>query len=138
MDSRKLARCLIAVFLCASALFAQSGGTITGTVYDLDGMVVANAPVQATNKMTNGILKTTTSEKGAYTLAQLPAGTYDLSVAAIGFNAYVQQNVTVGASQNLHVDVRLVDYQFGTLGDGREFRIDLLSAHPTPSGPTPR
>jgi hypothetical protein len=31
-----------------------------------------------------------------------------------------------------------VDYQFGTLGDGREFRIQLLSAHPTPSGPAPR
>jgi hypothetical protein len=138
MDSRKPAGCLIALFLCASAMFAQSGGTITGTVYDIDGMAVANAPVQAKNNTTNGILKTTSSEKGTYTLAQLPAGTYDLSVAAIGFNAYVEQNVTVGASQNLQLDVRLVDYQFGTLGDGREFRIDLLSAHPTPSGPTPR
>jgi hypothetical protein len=127
----------IAVFLCIPAMFAQSG-TITGTVYDVDGMVVANAPVQVTNKSTSEILKATGSQTGAYTLPQLPPGTYDLSVAALGFNAYTQQNVTVGKAQTVRLDVRLVDYQFGTLGDGREFRIALLSAHPTPSGPAPR
>jgi hypothetical protein len=129
---------LIAVFLCIPAMYAQSGGTITGTVSDVDGVAVANAPVQVTNKRTSEILKATSSQTGAYTLAQLPPGTYDLSVAALGFNPYSQQNVTVGKAQTLHLDVRLVDYQFGTLGDGREFRIQLLSAHPTPSGPAPR
>jgi hypothetical protein len=128
----------IAVFLSISAAFAQSAGTITGTVYDVDDVAVANAPVQVTNKSTNEFLKTTSSQTGAYTLPQLPSGTYDLSIAALGFNPYVQQNVTVGKAQTVRVDVRLVDYQFGTLGDGREFRIALLSAHPTPSGAAPR
>jgi hypothetical protein len=126
------------VFLCISAAFAQSGGTITGTVSDVDGMAVANAPVQATNKSTNQILKATSSQTGGYTLAPVPPGTYDLSVAVLGFNPYVRQNVTVTAAQTLRIDVRLFDYQFGTLGDGREFRVDLLSAHPAPSGPAPR
>lgn len=127
-----------ALFLCVPAAFAQGGGTITGNVYDTDGIGVANAPVQVTNKSTNQILKTTSSQNGSYKLAPLPPGTYDLSVAVIGFNAYVQQNVTVGTAQPLKIDVRLVDYQFGTLGDGREFRIDLLSPHDAPSGPAPR
>ena len=114
------------------------GGTISGTVHDMDGMAVANAPVQVTNKSTNEIHKAITSRTGAYTLAQLPAGTYDLSVAALGFNPFIQPNVTVGAATTVSLNVDLVDYQFGTLGDGREFRIDLLSPHQTPSGPAPR
>jgi hypothetical protein len=126
------------MFLCIPAAFAQSGGTITGTISDVDGMPVSNAPVQVTNRSTSQLLKTISSQTGVYTLAQLPPGTYDLSVAALGFNAYAQQNVTVGAAQTLRLNIRLVEYQFGTLGDGREFRTDLLSPHPTPSGPTPR
>jgi hypothetical protein len=128
-----------AFFLCIiPTAFAQSAGTITGTVHDIDGMAVANAPVQVTNKSTNQTLKATSSKDGSYTLAPLPAGNYELSVAALGFNAYAQQNVTVAPAQTLRLDVELVDYQFGTLGDGREFRIDLLSPHRTPSGPAPR
>jgi hypothetical protein len=127
----------LAWFLCIPAAFAQ-GGAITGTVHDVDGVAVANAPIQLTNKTTSQILKTTSSKTGAYTLPQLPPGTYDLSVAPVGFIAYSQQNITVASAQNLRLDVELVDYQFGTLGDGREFRIDLLSPHPTPSGPMPR
>jgi hypothetical protein len=135
----KMNRLAIAVaFLCTPGIFAQSGGTIGGTISDVDGLPVAQAPIQVTNKSTNATLKATSSPKGTYTLAPVPPGIYDLSVTALGFNAYAQQNVTVGAGQTLRLDVQLLDYQFGTLGDGREFRIDLLSAHPTPSGPAPR
>ncbi|MGA2715481.1 MAG: carboxypeptidase-like regulatory domain-containing protein [Bryobacteraceae bacterium] len=128
----------IAVFLFIPAAFAQNGGTITGTVNDVDGVAVANASIQVTNQSTKSILKATSSQTGGYTLAPLPTGTYDFSVAALGFNDFVQKNVTVGAAQTVRIDARLFDYQLGTLGDGREFRIELLSAHPTPSGPAPR
>src|SRR5450631_747808 len=120
-------RLSVAAILCAAAAFAQSGGAITGTVLDVDGVAVANAPVQVTNKTTNAVVKTTTSSTGTYDLAQLPPGTYDLSVAPLGFNPYVRQNISVAGSKTMRVDVQLVDYQFGTLGDGREFRIQLLS-----------
>src|SRR5579872_5818896 len=71
----------IALLFCASTLFAQSGGTITGTILNLPGDAVANAPVQATNAATRAVYKATSSENGQYTLAQLPAGTYEVSVA---------------------------------------------------------
>jgi hypothetical protein len=128
----------LAGFLCIAAACAQTNGTITGNIADIDGLAVADAPVQITNKSTNQILKATSSPKGAYSFAQLPSGTYDLSVTALGFNAWTQQNVNIGPGQTVRLDISLVDYQFGTLGDGREFRIDQLSPHPTPSGPTPR
>ena len=126
------------VILCIPAAFAQNGGTITGTVSDVDGIAVANALVQVANKSTGESHKAASSRTGGYILAPVQPGTYDLSVAATGFNPYAKQSVIVGAAQTVRVDAQLFDYQFGTLGDGREFRIDLLSPHPTPSGPTPR
>jgi hypothetical protein len=126
------------LFLCASAALAQRAGTIAGTVLDLAGNTVANAPILATNRSTNAVYRAASSETGRYTLAQLPPGAYELSVAALGFDAYVKSDLIVAAGQTLRFDINLTDYQLGTLGDGREFRIALLSPHATPSGPTPR
>jgi hypothetical protein len=128
-----------ALFICSASLaFGQSAGTITGTVSNLPGEAVANIPVQAVNSATNAIYKASSSANGVYTLAPLPSGAYEISVAAQGFNPFVQKNVALSATQTLHLDIHLTDYQLDTLGDGREFRIDLTSPHPTPPGPTPR
>src|ERR1700722_6333211 len=125
--------------LCWIALLsAQSGGTINGTVVDSDGQAIAKAQGQATNKNTKAIYKPAGSAQGRYTLATLPPGAYDVSIYAPGFYPNNQQNVSVGAKEPLRLDVRLLEYQLGTLGDGREFRVQLTSPHPAPSGPTPR
>ena len=125
--------------LCSTgAMFAQTSGTISGLVVDLSGDPVADAPIQLTNLSTNVVFKTTSVKSGQYSLAQLPTGSYKLSVAAPGFDAFLQPSLTVAAAQTLRFDIHLSDYQLGTLGDGREFRIQLTSPHPTPPGPTPR
>lgn len=126
------------LILCVSVGLAQSGGTITGSVSNLPGEAVVNAPVQAINTRTNAIYKAVSSASGVYTLPQLPSGTYEVSVAALGFNPFVQKNVTVAGAQTVRLDIHLTDYQLDTLGDGREFRVDLISPHATPAGPTPR
>jgi hypothetical protein len=126
------------LFFLAAAAFAQSTGAITGTVVDIAGDVVANAPIQATNMATKTLYKAASSEKGGYTIAQLPAGAYELSVAVPGFNVYSQQNVTVATGQTLRFDIRLIDFQLNTLGDGREFQISRITPHATPDGPAPR
>jgi len=128
----------LVLLLCSATAFAQSPGTITGSVYNLDGDTVLNAPIQATNARTNATYKADSTKTGTYTLAQLPPGTYSLSINLLGYTAYVEQNIVVAAAQTLRHDIHLIDYQLGTLGDGREFRIDLLSPHAAPSGPAPR
>ena len=129
----------LALFLCASTALAQRSATIAGTISSsLSGDPVAQAPIQATNRSTHSVYKTASSEAGQYTLTSLPPGAYDLSAAPNGYNAFAQQNVTLAAGQTLRLDIRLVDYQLDTLGDGREFRIELTSPHPTPAGPAPR
>lgn len=127
----------LALFLVTAAAFAQNNATVTGTVLNLPGEKVPNAPIQLTNAATKQTYKATSSAQGAYTLA-VPAGTYEVSVNVLGYNPFEQKNVSAAAGQTLRLDVRLVDYQFDTLGDGKEFRIDLFTPHETPKGPTPR
>src|ERR1700689_5064731 len=102
------------VFFLAAAALAQATGAITGTVVDLAGDVVANAPIQATNMATKRLYRTASSEQGSYTIAQLPAGDYELSVTAPGFNAYSRPDVAVAAGQTLRFDIHLFDFQLNT------------------------
>src|SRR6478672_4787624 len=83
MRLRPIAVCL---FLAATLAFAQSDrGTITGTVGDPAGAVVAGAPIEARNVETGAVYQAATSTTGNYTIAQLPAGTYELTVTVPGF-----------------------------------------------------
>src|SRR5581483_950011 len=99
-----------AVVVCffAWGVFAQSDrGTITGTVADPAGAVVAGAPIEIRNVETGVVSRAESSATGNYTLAQLPAGQYELTVTVPGFKKYVRQSVTVGVAQTFRVDVLL-------------------------------
>ena len=135
---RRLASLCWIAFLSATGAYSQSGGTITGAVVDSDGDAVVNPQIQATNRSTKTVYKAAGSEQGHYTLATLPPGKYDVSIIAPGFYPNSQPNVSVDATEPLRLDVHLLEYQLGTLGDGREFRVQLTSPHSAPSGPAPR
>ena len=60
-------------------------GSISGTVVDPQGAVIANAQVKATNVETNVVTTTTTDSSGLFRLNLLPAGTYNVSITAQGF-----------------------------------------------------
>ena len=70
--------------ISAWALLAQNSGTITGTVADATNAVIPGAGVTATNTQTTAKYETVSTETGNYTLAQLPAGTYDVEVLTPG------------------------------------------------------
>ena len=77
---------LCCLTLTVSRIFAQSDrGTITGTVTDPAGAVVANAAVEARNTATGVSYQAASTSTGNYTIAQLPVGTYDVSAAVPGF-----------------------------------------------------
>jgi len=122
--------------LFALGILAQSGGTITSTLVDLSGDPVKNAVIRATNAETKAVYKATTSATGAYTLAQLPVGTYELAGAMLGFEL-VERNVQVTAGETVQLKLHLADVQLNTLGDGREYFAAVNTAHPAPTGPTP-
>jgi len=92
----------------ALAAFAQTDrGTITGTVSDPAGAVIPNAPIEAKNVATDAVYPTATSGTGNYTIAQLPAGTYDLSVTVPGFKKYIRTGIIVEVAGTDRVDATL-------------------------------
>ena len=103
---------VFAIALCfvllSIAAFGQAGtGTITGTVTDPAGAVVANAAIEVTNTGTNVPYPTVTTDTGAYTVLRLPPGPYSVTVTAPGFKKSTRSGLTVDAGQTLPLDVRL-------------------------------
>jgi hypothetical protein len=98
----------VGVFLIVSAAFAQTDrGTITGTVSDPAGAVVPNAPIEAKNLATGAVYPAASSGTGNYTIAQLPVGTYEVSVTVPGFKRYVRTGIGVEVAGIDRVDVTL-------------------------------
>lgn len=96
------------VFFCSSALFAQSDrGTITGTVSDPAGAVVANAAIEARNTETGAVYPVATTATGNYTIPGLPAGTYEVTVTVPGFKKLVRPGLIVQAAQTIRVDAAM-------------------------------
>ncbi|MEO8593514.1 MAG: TonB-dependent receptor [Candidatus Solibacter sp.] len=93
---------------CVGVALAQGDrGTITGTVTDPSGAVVAGAKISATNLETQNLLETVTSSTGNFTLPQVPVGVWDVAVDAPGFKRFNQQKNRVEVAQTIRVDVRL-------------------------------
>ena len=96
------------VFFASGIAFAQGDrGTITGTVADAANAVVGGASIEARNSESGATYAAATTETGNYTLAQLPAGTYHLTVSLPGFKKYIRQNILVAATQTVRLDVEL-------------------------------
>jgi hypothetical protein len=94
--------------LTASAAFAQSDrGTITGTVTDTSGAVIANTMIQAKQLETGALFPTTSTDTGNYTLTQLPVGSYEVSATAAGFKKFTRSGITVQVAQTMRIDIPL-------------------------------
>jgi Carboxypeptidase regulatory-like domain len=140
-NSLWLAPICLGVILSTTALAQGSApnGSIAGTLYDSIGDPIGNNVVQAKNTASGAVFKATTSHNGKYTIADLPAGSYDVSAAAPGLTAVTKKDVSVAASETASIDIRLGDTtQLNTLGEDRTHILaDSKRDHP-PSGPTPR
>jgi hypothetical protein len=105
-------RSVLGVFACllliVGATFAQSDrGTITGTVTDPSGAMIANASIEAKNMQTGVAYQAASSVTGNYTLSQLPVGTYQITCSIAGFKQFVRTGITVLTAQVLRIDVAL-------------------------------
>ncbi len=86
-------------FSTTVALYAQTGGEagIQGSVIDSTGATVPNATVTATNNATGVAVTRQSSGAGLYTIAPIVPGTYTVTAAAPGFEAFRQQNFSIDA-----------------------------------------
>lgn len=71
-----------------SGLWAQSNrATITGTITDPTGAVIAEVDVAATNAETGLVTKALSNEVGIYSVLNLPPGTYEVGFSKRGFRS---------------------------------------------------
>lgn len=98
---------VVGLVLGAVALAQTDRGTITGSITDPVGAVVANAPLDLRGTETGVSYPAITSATGNYTFTQIPIGTYELNVVVPGFKKFTRGNIRVQASQVIPVDVQL-------------------------------
>src|SRR5499426_396876 len=99
---------VVCLSLFASTAFGQTDrGTITGTVSDVTAAVIPGVAIEAKNVQTGAVYQAGSSETGNYTLAQLPAGTYELSAGLPGFKKFVRSGVIVSVATVLRIDITL-------------------------------
>jgi hypothetical protein len=128
----------IALLGCA-ALTAQSEKSgLHGKLFDANGEVIGNATVRVKDAGTSAAFKATTNAKGDYSI-ELPAGSYDVSVAVGGLSAFNRRGVIVASAKMAPLDIHMEDTtQLSTLGEDRFASAANSARHKPPSGPAPR
>src|SRR6202790_4141276 len=100
----------LAMALCAAVVpaFAQEvTATIVGTVTDPSGAAVAGASVTAKDTDRGTVWTSTTNETGSYNVPRLPVGTYEVKVAASGFQAAAHTPITLVLNQTARLDFQM-------------------------------
>jgi hypothetical protein len=99
---------LLCIFSICIPLFAQSSGSFTGTVTDDTGAVITGATVSVSDPATGFRRTALTNSDGDYLIAGLGAGTYDVTIAAPGFQKYEARKIILRVGEKLRVDTKLV------------------------------
>src|SRR5882724_1118750 len=97
----------IVSFFASSSLRADVTGSVLGVVRDATQAVVAGARIVATNAETNLSRETVSSVDGSYRLLALPAGTYNVTATASGFQQFTTTDINVRVNDQLRIDITL-------------------------------
>jgi Carboxypeptidase regulatory-like domain len=101
---------LMFVVLCMTSFlcFAQSDrGSISGIVTDPSGSGITGARVTVTNTAMGTQNSTVTTGAGNYSIPQLAAGEYSVTVVSPGFKTLIRNGITVSVGQTSSVDIAL-------------------------------
>jgi Carboxypeptidase regulatory-like domain/TonB-dependent Receptor Plug Domain len=103
-------------FLTPSPINAQGlTGQLSGTVVDSSGGAVPGATINVRNVATQVSRDAVTDAEGAFVIADLLAGSYDVTVSLSGFKTYVQSGVVLSANER--VALRAIALQVGALSE---------------------
>ncbi len=101
---------VVSFYLAGGFAYAQSGGgsagSISGTVLDPTGAVVANATVEIQNPVSQYARSTVTDGKGNFTFSNVPFNPYHMTAKATGFATGVQ-DVEVRSTVTTSVKISL-------------------------------
>lgn len=89
--------------------FAQTRDTasVFGTLTDAQAALIPGASITLTNASTGLARQAATNESGGYVFAQVPVGSYRISIEKEGFRSYQRTGIVVRANENVRIDVTL-------------------------------
>ena len=116
MSKRSICVVLSAVILSLShsATCQVPTGNLNGRVTDPKGGVLTGAQVTAANTSQGISRQTVTNSDGLYVLSDLPAGTYDLTIAQNGFGLHKVRGIALAAGRSTTLDAELQVAAAGT------------------------
>lgn len=114
-DSNKVAKTLRALFgtVLSIVIFAVAGfgqtnkATISGSVTDAQGAVVADANVTVKSLSTGAERQVKSNEEGFFEVPLLEIGVYTITVSKQGFSTVKRDNVTLQTGTETRVDIQL-------------------------------
>jgi len=92
----------------------QTGTSLSVTVTDVHGAVIADAKIFITDLRTNDVTNAATNYEGKFEVSSLPEGIYSVKVESPGFVAYTINDVVIEKSASISVNVAL---EVGTVGE---------------------
>jgi hypothetical protein len=99
---------LAALLLATSSLWSQGiFATLTGTVTDPSGSVVANVKLVLKNADSGNTRESVSNGEGFYSFASVPVGSYNLTVSAPGFQTFQVNGIALGGGETRNVNASL-------------------------------
>jgi len=121
---------LSALLLASGARAQETTAGLQGNVKDASGGAIAKANVEVTSPALIGIKKAQTDVAGYYRFANLPPGTYTLTVTAAGFRTYKQDNLELLVGHLPTLDVTM---QVGAVTETVDVSAQAALIDPTQS-----
>jgi hypothetical protein len=95
------------VFFLCPLLYSQANGSLSGTVADKTGSVIAGATVKITAQETGAARDTKTDGSGHYLAPLLPVAHYTIRVEAQGFQTTEQKDIRLQVDEQREIDFSL-------------------------------
>jgi hypothetical protein len=104
----------VAVAICLGTSMPTLAKNVAGTLTAQSGVTVTDVKVTIENTQT-GLVREAVSNDGDFRFPLLPAGTYKLTAEKSGYKTTVQENINVGLSGTVSVDLILQDDNVETI-----------------------
>ncbi|OLE11717.1 MAG: collagen-binding protein [Acidobacteria bacterium 13_1_20CM_4_56_7] len=98
---------LAMLLILTAEAWGQDNATITGTVADPSGGLVANVSISLRSLSTGQVRQVTSNTSGAYRFANVGVGRYTLEASMPGFEKFTKTDIVVNVAQTLEEDISL-------------------------------
>ena len=102
-----LALLVLSVLLVPNAKAQVLYGSLVGNVTDPNGAAITGAKIEITNRATGAVSTTSTDDRGAYSINDLQAGVYKVSVSGATFKTTIKEDVRIEANKTYRFDAQL-------------------------------